>query len=340
VVSAALPTAWEDRGLVPGGRIGGYVIDELITGPGDLFVVFNAHDQASGRLVALKVEDPEPGWPQPAKAEFLREVRAVASAAGPNVVPVYAVGESVPSPPSSWADEPPRVPLAPVAATPLVYVAAQFVFGTSLATMLRDGRGRPALDRVLDITTQVGAALDAAHDIGVVHRGVKPANIFLSSFPLSASSPDASSPGASSPGASSPGASPSSTEHVYLADFGQEKVRADVRARNPGSFWQSADLDYFAPEQILGGPVDARADQYSLACVAFHLLAGFAPFSRPDRADTANGHVKGILPSLPAYRADLPFAVDDVFVQAMAKQADSRYDSCGAFAAALRACVA
>jgi serine/threonine-protein kinase len=211
-----------------------------------------------------------------------------------------------------------------MAATPLAYVATRFVFGTSLATVLRDGRGQPSVGRVLDITTQIAAALDAAHAIEVVHLGVKPANIFLPSFPFSPS--------------------PGEAEHAYLADFGQERVRAGIeqarREADPESPGQWPDLDCFAPEQILGERVDARADQYSLACVAFRMLAGFAPFVRSDRADTANGHVKGTLPSLPAYRPDLPFAVDDVFVRAMAKDAGDRYQSCGAFAAALRACVA
>ena len=319
---SAPPTAWEERGLVPGGRIGGFVIDELITGLGDLFVVFNAHEEASGRLAALKVERTEPGWPRPARDQFLRETRAVTSLAEPHVLPVYAGGEAAPSPPPAWAVEPPRFYSPAMAATPLAYVASQFVFGASLATAL-DKRAQPALGTVLDVTAQVGAALDAAHAIGVVHLGVKPANIFLSAFPLSAS--------------------PGGAEHVYLADFGQERLRADVerarRARDPESAGQWPDVDYYSPEQILGEQADARADQYSLACVAFRMLAGFAPFARPDLAATADGHVQGTLPSLPAYRRDLPFSVDDVFVRAMAKQAADRYGSCEAFAAALRACV-
>jgi len=319
---SAPPTAWEERGLVPGGRIGGFVIDELITGLGDLFVVFNAHEEASGRLAALKVERTEPGWPRQARDQFLRETRAVASIDESHVLPVYADGEAVPSPPPSWAQEPPAFYSSAMAATPLAYVASQFVFGTSLAAVLSD-HAKPALAAVLDVTAQVAAALDAAHAIGVIHLGVKPANIFLSAFPLSAS--------------------PENAEHVYLADFGQERVRAGIeRARGAGepeSAGPWPDLDYFAPEQILGEHVDPRADQYSLACVAFRMLAGFAPFARPDRAGTADGHVKGILPSLPAYRRDLPFSVDDVFVRALAKQAGDRYRSCEAFAAALRACV-
>ena len=324
MVSAAPPTALEERGLVPGGRIGGYVIDEPITALGDLFVVFNAHDEASGRLAALKVENPEPGWPPQSRAQFLQEVRTIASVAEPHVLPVYADGEAAPSAPPSWADEPPRFYSPRMAAAPLVYVASRLVFGTSLATVLRDGQGRPALDQVLDLTAQIAAALDAAHAVDVVHLGVKPANIFLSSFPLSTS--------------------PAGTEHAYLADFGQERVRADIerarRAGDPESPRRWPDLDYFAPEQILGEHAGARADQYSLACVAFRMLAGFAPFAGPERAGTAHGHVKGTLPSLPAYRPDLPFSVDNVFVRAMAKHADDRYRNCGAFAAALRACMA
>jgi serine/threonine protein kinase len=313
------PKACEERGLVPGGRIGGYVIDELITGLGDLFAVFNAHDEASGRLVALKVEDPEPGWPEQSKAQFLRTVQAIMSVAEPHVLPVYAAGKAAPSPPPSWADEQPPSYSPRKAATPLLYVASQFVFGPSLASQLENGNGLLAIDRVLAITAQVASALDAAHAAGVVHHGVKPGNILLSTFPRQ-------------------------PERVYLTDFGVAKARADNvharGARDPEWSPPRPLLDYFAPEQILGEHAGAPADQYSLACVAFHMLASFAPFVRPDWADTAHGHIKGTLPSLPAYRPDLPFAVDDVFVRAMAKDAGDRYQSCGAFAAALRACVA
>jgi serine/threonine-protein kinase len=304
---------------VPGGRIGGYVIDELITGPGDLFVVFNAHDEASGRLVALKVEDPGLGWPEQRKAQFLRTAQAIMSVAEPHVLAVYAAGTAAPSPPPSWAGEPPSSYSPRKAATPLLYVATQFVFGTSLATVLREGRGKPALNRVLDITAQVAAALDAAHAAGVVHRSVKPGSILLSTFP-------------------------GQPERAYLTDFGIAEARAAIASEcadiDPDLPPEWPPLDYIAPEQLTGDPVDSRADQYSLACIAFHMLAGFAPFARPDLVQTIQGHIMGTLPSLPAYRSDLPFAVDDVFVQAMAKNAGDRYQSCGAFAAGLRASVA
>jgi serine/threonine-protein kinase len=304
-----LSTAWEEHGVVPGCRIGGFVIDEQISAGrdryNDAFALFRAHDEALGRLAALRVVNPR-HRDEKTTDEFLRDMRVIASVAQdePHVLPVYASGRAVPSPPSGWpSDE-----------VPQVFAAAQFVTGTSLATLLQEGSERLPVYRDLTIIEQVAAALDAAHAAGLVHGGVKPANILLGSFP-------------------------EQSERVSLADFGLEKVRADIgqarRKAAPNSAGEWADLDYFAPEQILGEPVDARADQYGLACVAFHMLAGFAPFVRPDRADTALGHVKGTLPSLPAYRRELPFAIDDVFVRAMAKRAADRYASCGEFAACI-----
>jgi serine/threonine-protein kinase len=304
-----LSTAWEEHGVVPGCRIGGFLIDEKISAGrdsyNDAFALFRAHDEALGRLAALRVVNPRHRDEKIAD-DFLRDMQLIASVAQdePHVLPVYASGRAVPSPPPGWpADE-----------IPQVFATAQFVTGTSLATLLQEGSERLPVYRDLTIIEQVAAALDAAHAAGLVHGGVKPANILLGSFP-------------------------GQSERVYLADFGLEKVRADIeqarRKAAPNSDGVWADLDYFAPEQILGEPVDARADQYGLACVAFHMLAGFAPYVRPDRADTALGHVKGTLPSLPAYRRELPFAIDDVFVRAMAKHAADRYASCGEFAAGI-----
>jgi serine/threonine-protein kinase len=313
VVGIDVSTPWEEHGVAPGGRIGGFVIEEQISSDGDpfngVFALFRAHDEALGRVAALRVMNPRQRWQGNIEDEFLRDMRIIASVAEeePHVLPVYASGRAVPSPPP---DSPASPPFGEE-----VFTAAQFVTGTSLAALLESGDRPLRIDRALAIIDQVAAALDAAHAAGVVHWGVKPANILLSTFP-------------------------GQSQRVYLTDFGLEKVRAGIeqahRKALPTYRGQWPNLDYFAPEQILGEPVDARADQYGLACVAFHMLAGFAPFVRPERADTALGHVKGTLPSLPAYRRDLPFAIDDVFVRAMAKHAGDRYPSCGEFAASLR----
>src|SRR5581483_8642423 len=94
---------------------------------------------------------------------------------------------------------------------------------------------------------------------------------------------------------------------------------------------------YSAPEQISGRPVDDRADQYSLACVAYTLLAGAVPFERSQPMAALYAHLFQPPPALTSVRQDLPGEVDRVLARALAKEPEDRYPSCGGFADALRA---
>ena len=108
-----------------------------------------------------------------------------------------------------------------------------------------------------EIVSQVASALDAAHGHGLVHRDVKPANMLLD------------------------GARGGQPDHVYLSDFGLSKLAVPgQRLTATGQFLGT--LDYVAPEQIEGKPVDGRADQYALACAAFEMLTGAPPFRREE----------------------------------------------------------
>ena len=95
-------------------------------------------------------------------------------------------------------------------------------------------------------------------------------------------------------------------------------------------------LDYVAPEQVEGRPVDSRTDQYSLACVAFHCLTGVTPFPRDTDIAIAMAHLHDPPPSASAIRPELPADVDAVLAKAMAKRPDDRYPTSEAFALALR----
>jgi YVTN family beta-propeller protein len=195
----------------------------------------------------------------------------------------------------------------------VLWIAMRYVDGIDLAALLARDGPLPA-EQALAIAGQVAAALDAAHARGLVHRDVKPANILL---------------------AMDGGA----VAHAYLADFGLTKRIGG--ARGPTVSGQVlGTIDYVAPEQVEGGEVDGRADQYSLACVLFECLTGVAPFHRDSELAELWAHVNDPPPRLGEHRPGLPAALDDVIGRALAKAPNDRYPSCGALVAAAQAALA
>ena len=273
--------------LVPGSQLAGYVIEEQV-GSGGMAVVFRARDAVLGRPAALKVLSPALAADQEFRARFLQESRAVASVEEPHIIPVYGAGD----------------------ADGVLYIATRFVAGGDLAGVLQRSGGRLDPDRAAAFTGQVAAALDAAHDAGLVHRDVKPGNVLVDS-------------------------GPGGGEHAFLSDFGLSKpALAATGLTATGTFLGTP--DYSAPEQIRGLPVDGRADQYSLACMAFALLAGDLPFHRQETMATLFAHLNDPVPPLSRYRGDLPPGTDTVLARGLAKEPADRYQRCGEFAAALR----
>ncbi|MCC9708125.1 serine/threonine protein kinase [Streptomyces sp. MNU76] len=194
----------------------------------------------------------------------------------------------------------------------VLYIAMRYVAGSDLRHLL-DREGPLPVTTATRIAAQVASALDAAHDHGLVHRDVKPGNILV------ARGTDSDHP-----------------EHVYLTDFGLTKKSLSLTGfTTVGQFVGT--LDYVAPEQISGKPVDGRCDVYSLACVVHETLAGRPPFQRDDDMALLWAHQYDQPPPLTGVRPDLPRAVDDVMATALAKSPDDRYDSCLSFVAALRA---
>lgn len=181
----------------------------------------------------------------------------------------------------------------------LLYIAMRFVEGTDLEALIdRGGPLEPA--RALDIIGSVADALDAAHERGLVHRDVKPGNVLIALDPTS-----------------------EPLEHVYLSDFGLTKqVAADLRLTQSGQFVGTA--RYVAPEQIAGGPLDGRADQYSLGCVLFECLTGTPPFADESLMTALWAHVTDAPPRATARRRDLPRELDAVLQRALAKRPDER----------------
>ncbi|MGW7202190.1 serine/threonine-protein kinase [Streptomyces sp. NPDC054837] len=194
----------------------------------------------------------------------------------------------------------------------VLYIAMRYVEGSDLRHLL-DRRGPLAPAVALRIAAQIASALDAAHEHGLVHRDVKPGNILV------ARGTDSDHP-----------------EHSYLTDFGLTKKSLSLTGfTTVGQFVGT--LDYVAPEQISGKPVDGRCDVYGFACVVYESLAGHPPFRRDDDMALLWAHQYDDPPPLTESRPDLAPDVDAVFARGLAKSPDARYDSCLAFVAALRA---
>jgi serine/threonine protein kinase/DNA-binding beta-propeller fold protein YncE len=193
----------------------------------------------------------------------------------------------------------------------VLFIAMRYVQGGDVRTLL-DTHGTLPPARVVSIVTQVASALDAAHSHGLVHRDVKPANMLLDSTAGSARA-----------------------DHVYLSDFGLSKQSLSSSGlTGTGQFLGT--LDYVAPEQIEGRPVDGRTDLYALAGSTFEMLGGAPPFKRDQGLAVLWAQISEPPPPLTARRPDLPPAVDEVMAKALAKAPDDRYANCLDFTAALR----
>lgn len=193
----------------------------------------------------------------------------------------------------------------------LLYIAMRYVAGQDLRALL-DRTGPLPVETAARIAGQVASALDAAHAHDLVHRDVKPGNVLV------AAGTDSEHP-----------------EHVYLTDFGLTKKSLSLTGfTSVGQFVGT--LDYVAPEQISGKPVDGRCDVYSLGCVVYEMLAGGPPFQRDDDMALLWAHQYDPPPPPTSRRPGLPAEVDAVLAKALAKSPDDRWAGCLEFTAALR----
>jgi len=181
------------------------------------------------------------------------------------------------------------------------WIAMRYVAGSDLGRRLaREGRLDPR--QAVELIAQIGNGLDAIHAAGLVHRDVKPANVLLSGEP--------------------------GAEHAYITDFGVARnVATESGLTQTGRFVGT--LDYVAPEQISGRPVDARVDVYALGCLLFKLLTGEVPFPREGEAARLYAHLHDPPPAPSLYVPEVPMALDDVVIRAMSKEPDDRYPSAG-----------
>jgi eukaryotic-like serine/threonine-protein kinase len=265
-----------EMGAVLGGR---YRIQGLL-GRGATARVYLAEDLARCTHVAIKIPI-APSAAGAGRRRFLREARAAMAVRHPNVVRVLDAGER---------DD----------GTP--YLVVELLRGETLGELLEREREVP-IDRALVLLRQAAAGLAAAHRAGVVHRDVKPHNLFLlgeagDSFGLK------------------------------VIDFSLAKV--DARSDLSSAGLVMGTLEYLAPEQALGDPTDARTDVYGLGAVMFRALTGQLPFDTGDGAELLGHHLHS-RPPPPSWLDDrLDGRVDEVVLTAMRKHPDNRYPSMGA----------
>jgi hypothetical protein len=244
-------------------------------GRGGMATVYLAQDLRHSRQVALKVLDPHltSGL---GPERFLREIRTVAGLSHPHILPLHDSGE----------------------ADGLLYYVMPYARGETLrARLLREGR--LAVGDALQITREIAGALAYAHEHGVVHRDVKPANILLEAG------------------------------HAMLADFGVARALAEATDDRITSTGISPGTPaYMSPEQAAGEPdLDGRSDQYSLACVVYEMLAGQPPFTGAGSRAVIGQHLAALPPSVTLARPEVPKTVAKAIAKALSKSPEDRYAS-------------
>ncbi|BDH55293.1 serine/threonine-protein kinase [Tsukamurella sp. PLM1] len=270
----------------PGESIAGYVVESVL-GTGGMGTVYRVRHRTLPRSVALKVLQSQFSADPGVRARFDREADIIAGLKHPHIVDVYDRGES----------------------DGHLWIAMELVEGGNLASTV-EREGPFSLDRTVAVVEQVADALDYAHQHGILHRDVKPANFLV----------DRGRRG----------------EQVKLADFGIGAAQTEV-GQHTQTGTVVGTLAYTAPEALLGNPIDPRADVYSLACATVVLLTGAPPFNTTISGQLMLAHISQNPPSVRLKRPDLSPEIDYVLGRAMAKNPADRFATAGEFADALSA---
>jgi serine/threonine protein kinase len=261
-----------------GSTFGKYKITGVL-GKGGMGEVYEAYDNEIGRSVALKIIKSQYANDRRFRMRFERESHAAATLQEPHVIPIHGIGEIDGS----------------------LFIDMRLVRGTDLQSLLEKEPLDPS--RAVAVTTQIAAALDAAHAEGLIHRDIKPQNIIVTP-----------------------------ADFAYLVDFGIAEVMGDTRLTATGV--QIGSWAYMAPERFTGNEITTAVDVYALACVLYESLTGRLPFPADSQEAVIAAHLASPPPRPSVTNPKVPPSYDDVIARGMAKEPDDRYGSAGALARA------
>ncbi|KIG13024.1 Serine/threonine protein kinase PrkC, regulator of stationary phase [Enhygromyxa salina] len=264
------------------------VLDRI--GEGGMGSVYVGQHVTLGKKVALKVLKSELCYDKTIVERFLREAKATSSIEHENVVDILDFGHTP---------------------TGSAFFVMEFLRGQELTHVIEQV-GRVPWPRARAILIQTAYGLGAAHDNGIIHRDMKPGNVFLIKRSGRA-------------------------DFVKILDFGIAKVEDEDALTRAGMVFGTA--AYMAPEQATAGELDGRADMYALSCMAFEMLTGRLPFDAKHPLKMLNCHIREPAPSMRSLvpEANIPEAVDAVILRALSKLPSERYPDMYAFASALEA---
>ena len=263
-------------------KIGRYeIIEEL--GRGAMSIVYKANDPNIGRLVALKVIRFGLGaQSRETRKRFRREAMSAGQLGHPNIVAVHDADEDRGEP----------------------FIVMEYLEGSTLAQVI-ETESPLTLERVINLIGQIGAALDYAHEHGVVHRDIKPSNIFVLE-----------------------------NDQVKVADFGLAKLASASDLTRMGDLLGT--FGYASPEQLRGQEIDGRSDIFSLGIVIYKMLTGKKPFEK----ENVHFMISRTLDEKPLFFAalgsDVPQGVQEILRKATAKDANKRYQTCAELTQDLR----
>ncbi len=262
-----------------GGR---YEVGELI-GRGGMAEVHLGHDARLGRPVAIKILRTDHARDAAFLGRFRREAQSVAGLNHRSIVAVYDSGEE-------------HITESGGARLDIPYIVMEYVDGRTLREVLNDSE-TGTLDPVdaAYIVQQVLEALDYSHDMGIVHRDIKPGNVMISD-----------------------------TGDVKVMDFGIARAIADTQATMTQTQAVIGTAQYISPEQARGETVDKRSDVYSTGCLLFELLTGRTPYTGEPISLTYQ-HVNADIPLPSSINPDVPSELDAIVVHALTKDRDERY---------------
>jgi serine/threonine protein kinase len=279
-----------DRAALIGRRVDRYQVVAHL-GSGGMGEVYRATDSVLGRDVALKVLAPALHADVDFRRRLEKEARAASSLNHPTIVTVYEIGQ----------------------AGSIDFVASELVDGLTLRARL--DAGPPSLRELVDIGSQIGAALSTAHAAGIVHRDIKPENVMIRRDGI-----------------------------VKVVDFGLAKRTASRPADDPQSLGYAVTQEgivagtacYMSPEQALGEPLDHRSDLFSVGILLYEMATGQRPFTGSSDAALYDALLHASPPAPSTLRADLPVELDLVIGRALEKERDLRYQSAADLASDLR----